>query len=80
MATSVTPETEVNPWASQEARFDIAARKLNLDDGVWKVLRMPTREITLHIPVQMDDGRIEVFTGYRVQHSVARGPGKGGIR
>jgi glutamate dehydrogenase (NAD(P)+) len=80
MATRVTPETEVNPWASQEARFDIAARKLNLDDGVWKVLRMPTREITLHIPVQMDDGRIEVFTGYRVQHSVARGPGKGGIR
>ncbi len=80
MATSVTPETEVNPWASQEARFDIAARKLNLDDGMWKVLRMPTREITLHIPVQMDDGRIEVFTGYRVQHSVARGPGKGGIR
>ncbi|MGH9536124.1 MAG: Glu/Leu/Phe/Val family dehydrogenase [Terriglobales bacterium] len=80
MVTSATPETEVNPWTSQEARFEIAARKLNLDDGVWKVLRMPTREITLHIPVQMDDGRIEVFTGYRVQHSVARGPGKGGVR
>ncbi|MGH9505556.1 MAG: Glu/Leu/Phe/Val family dehydrogenase [Terriglobales bacterium] len=79
MATFIA-EAEVNPWASQEARFEIAARKLNLDDGVWKVLRMPTREITLHIPVQMDDGRIEVFTAYRVQHSVARGPGKGGIR
>ncbi len=71
---------ESNPWVSQAARFDYAARKLNLDEGLWKVLRYPTREITLHIPVQMDDGRLEVFTGYRVQHSVARGPGKGGIR
>ena len=47
---------------------------------MWKVLRQPTREIIVHIPVQMDDGSIEVFTGYRVQHSVARGPAKGGIR
>ncbi len=47
---------------------------------MWKVLRQPTRELIVHIPVQMDDGRIEVFTGFRVQHSQARGPGKGGIR
>jgi len=40
----------------------------------------PTKEITVHIPVMLDDGRLEVFTGYRVQHSLARGPGKGGIR
>ena len=45
-----------------------------------KVLGTPAKEITVHIPVQLDDGRIEVFTGYRVQHSIARGPAKGGIR
>ncbi|MFL5479612.1 MAG: Glu/Leu/Phe/Val family dehydrogenase [Gemmatimonadaceae bacterium] len=73
-------DQEVNPWESQAARFDLAAQKLNLDEGLWKILRLPGREITVHIPVQMDDGRIEVFTGYRVQHSIARGPGKGGIR
>ena len=73
-------EHEKNPWEAQAARFDLAARKLNLDDGIWKVLRYPTREIIVHIPVQMDNGSIEVFTGYRVQHSMARGPSKGGIR
>src|SRR5262245_48630271 len=51
-----------------------------LHDGICKVLKSAAREITVHIPVQLDDGRIEVFTGYRVQHSIARGPGKGGIR
>ena len=75
-----TMELENNPWEAQAARFDEAARKLNLDDGIWKVLRYPQREIIVHIPVQMDDGRIEVFTGYRVLHSSSRGPGKGGIR
>ncbi|HZT72852.1 MAG TPA: Glu/Leu/Phe/Val dehydrogenase [Terriglobales bacterium] len=81
MSTTAPLETlESNPWESQEARFNLAAQKLNLDEGLWRVLRYPTREITLHIPVQMDDGRVEVFTAYRVQHSVARGPGKGGIR
>ena len=73
-------EQEKNPWEAQAARFDLAAKKLNLDEGIWKVLRYPTREIIVHIPVQMDDGRIEVFTGYRVQHSMSRGPAKGGIR
>ncbi len=73
-------EHEKNPWEAQAARFDLAARKLNLDPGIWKVLRYPTREIIVHIPVQMDDGTIEVFTGYRVQHSMSRGPAKGGIR
>jgi len=77
---SVAIEQETNPWESQAARFDLAAHKLNLDEGLWKVLRYPTREIILHIPVQMDDGHLEVFTGFRVQHSIARGPAKGGIR
>lgn len=73
-------EQELNPWLAAEARFDEAAERLNLDEGLQKVLRTPAREITVAIPVQMDDGRLEVFTGYRVQHSIARGPGKGGIR
>jgi len=77
---SVIMEQETNPWESQAARFDLAAHKLNLDEGLWRVLRYPNREIILHIPVQMDDGRLEVFTGFRVQHSIARGPAKGGIR
>ena len=79
MAT-VTLEQEINPWEAQAARFDYAARKLNLDEGLWRVLRYPAREVIVHFPVGMDDGRIEVFTGYRVQHSQARGPCKGGIR
>ena len=73
-------EDETNPWLSAEARFDTAADGLGIEDGIRKVLRSPAREITVHIPVQLDDGRIEVFTGYRVQHSIARGPAKGGIR
>jgi len=73
-------DRELNPWLAAEERFDEAARKLGLDEGMCKILRSPSREITVHIPVQMDDGRLEVFTGYRVQHSIARGPAKGGIR
>ncbi len=76
----VSFEDEMNPWLAQEARFDYAAKKLNLEEGIWKVLRTPTRELIVHIPVQMDDGRVEVFTGYRVQHSISRGPSKGGVR
>src|SRR5581483_10230067 len=77
---TVSLEQENNPWEAQAARFDFAARKLNLDEGLMKVLRYPNREIILHIPVAMDDGSIEVFTGFRVQHSIARGRAKGGIR
>ncbi|HXZ81171.1 MAG TPA: Glu/Leu/Phe/Val dehydrogenase [Terriglobales bacterium] len=80
VTSSIPLDQETNPWAAQAARFDVAAKKLNLDEGLWKVLRYPNREITVHIPVQMDDGHLEVFTGYRVQHSIARGPAKGGIR
>ena len=71
---------ELNPLLSADARFDLAAEKLGLEDGMRKVLRSPSREITVHVPVLLDDGRIELFTGYRVQHSIARGPAKGGIR
>ena len=77
---TIHPDQETNPWISAEARIDEAAARLRLDDGMVKVLKSAAREITVNIPVQLDDGRIEVFTGYRVQHSIARGPGKGGIR
>jgi glutamate dehydrogenase (NAD(P)+) len=77
---SISQVNETNPWLAAAARFDEAASRLKLDDGMRKVLGAPAKEIIVHIPVQLDDGRIEVFTGYRVQHSVARGPAKGGIR
>ena len=77
---SVEKEIEINPWLSAAARFDEAAERLGLDEGLRKVLRTPALELTVNIPVQLDDGRLEVFTGYRVQHSIARGPAKGGIR
>src|ERR1700731_1724507 len=83
MTTLTTPpqvDKESNPWESQRARFDLAAQKLNLDDGLWRVLRYPNRELTVHIPVAMDNGALEVFTGFRVQNSIARGPAKGGVR
>ncbi len=71
---------EFNPWRNAEIRFNQAADRLALDSGLRKVLKTPTKELTVAIPVVLDDGRIEVFTGYRVQHSMARGPAKGGIR
>src|SRR5579864_877754 len=73
-------EKEINPWVSAGARFDEAAERLGLDDGLRKVLRTPALELTVNIPVQLDDGRLEVFTGYRFHHSIVRGPAKGGIR
>src|SRR6516162_4593237 len=79
MAT-ITLEQEINPCEAQGSRFAYPARKLNLEDGIWKILRYPNREIIVHIPVAMDNGQIEVFTGFRVQHSIARGPAKGGVR
>ncbi len=77
---SISQDNERNPWLAAEARFLQAAARLHLDDGMRKILGAPAKEITVNIPVQLDDGRLEVFTGYRVQHSLARGPGKGGIR
>jgi glutamate dehydrogenase (NAD(P)+) len=69
-----------NPFEEMMSRFDLAAQKLGLDPGLYKVLREPVRETKVSIPIAMDDGRIEVFIGYRVLHNIARGPGKGGIR
>jgi glutamate dehydrogenase (NAD(P)+) len=60
--------------------FDGAARILNLEPGIWKILTHPKRQITVSCPVQMDNGEIEVFTGYRVQYNISLGPAKGGVR
>ena len=70
----------INAWAVAQRQFDLAAEKLNLDEGMRRVLREPRRELTVHFPVHMDDGTVQVFAGYRVQHNLGRGPAKGGIR
>ena len=76
MATSrqMTAFEEVNLF------FDQASDRLKLSDGLREMLRRPWRELQVQVPVRMDDGHIEVFTGYRVQHNGARGPYKGGVR
>jgi glutamate dehydrogenase (NAD(P)+) len=74
-----SPEN-LNPFQFALRQFDRAADHLKLDAGTRDVLRNPKRQLTVSIPVRMDDGRIRVFEGHRVQHSIARGPSKGGIR
>ncbi|HNT23149.1 MAG TPA: Glu/Leu/Phe/Val dehydrogenase [Anaerolineales bacterium] len=70
----------INAFQMAQRQFDDVAKKLNLDPQVCEILRWPSREFKFTIPVRMDDGSIRTFTGYRVQHSDARGPSKGGIR
>ena len=67
-------------FAAMLEEFDEAARKLNLDRGIWEILTHPKRQIIVSCPVQMDNGAIQVFTGYRVQYNITLGPAKGGIR
>jgi glutamate dehydrogenase (NAD(P)+) len=71
---------QINPWEVAQRQFDLAAERLQLEDGMRRVLREPRRELTVHFPVHMDDGSVRVFTGFRVQHNLGRGPAKGGIR
>ena len=70
----------VDPWQVAQHQFDVAAERLRLDAGLRSILRTTQRELTVHFPVKMDDGSVQVFTGYRVQHNLGRGPAKGGIR
>jgi glutamate dehydrogenase (NAD(P)+) len=70
----------INAWEVAQRQFDLAAERLGMDEGMRRVLREPRRELTVHFPVHMDDGSVRVFTGYRVQHNLGRGPAKGGIR
>ena len=72
--------SEDNPFDAMQARFDLAAARLGLEPNLLGILRSCEREITISIPVVLDDGSVKVFEGYRVQHSTARGPAKGGIR
>ena len=78
----MSSETAVvdDSFAIAQQQLDAVAEHLGLDDGMRRILRTPNRELTVTFPVVMDDGRTEVFTGHRVQHNVARGPAKGGIR
>src|SRR5262245_56342284 len=73
-------QLELNPLANAERQFDEAASRLNLPAGLREVIKRPRRATIVSLPVMMDDGTIRVFTGYRVQHSITRGPAKGGIR
>jgi glutamate dehydrogenase (NAD(P)+) len=75
---ATTPET--NPFQAVNLFFDQAADHVGLSDEMREVLRMSYREITVQVPLRMDDGRLQVLTGYRVQHNAARGPYKGGVR
>ena len=79
MSPGTAPE-EMNVYQNAEARFEEAAKKLGLEQGIYRYLKYPDKEVTMYIPVGMDNGTLEVFTGYRVLHSTVRGPGKGGIR
>jgi glutamate dehydrogenase (NAD(P)+) len=69
-----------NPYEIAQRQFDNAAKYLDLKAGIRAKLRVPKRELTVYFPVKMDDGSIQMFTGHRVQHNLARGPAKGGIR
>ncbi|HKQ56632.1 MAG TPA: Glu/Leu/Phe/Val dehydrogenase [Candidatus Eisenbacteria bacterium] len=73
-------QKELNPLANAERQFDEAADRLNLPPGIREVIKRPRRTTIVSLPVPMDDGTLKVFTGYRVQHSIVRGPAKGGIR
>lgn len=76
----MTEMENLNPFEIAQEQFDTAANYLALEDSMRAVLKAPKRQLIVSIPVRMDDGRIEVFEGYRVQHNIARGPAKGGIR
>ena len=67
-------------WATTQGELDAAAERLHLDQGMHRVLRVPKRELAVNFPVTHDDGRVDVYTGYRVHHNVNRGPVSGGVR
>ena len=80
MAATVEIQEEANEWRTAQRQFDTAAEICGLEPQLRNILREVQREFTCHFPVEMDDGRVEIFTGYRVQHNINRGPAKGGIR
>src|SRR6202166_3211940 len=80
MVRRIAPREELNPFRIAQIQFDIAAEVLKLDPGLRQVLRTPKRILEVSLPTKMDNGQVKVLTGFRVQHNVSRGPGKGGIR
>ena len=76
----MTQQEELNPFKIANQQFDLAADYLELDDSMRRVLKHAKRQLVVSIPVKMDGGDVQVFEGYRVQHNIARGPAKGGIR
>jgi len=80
MVPRIAPREDLNPFRIAQIQFDMAAEFLKLDPGLRQILRTPKRILEVSIPTKMDNGQVKVLTGYRVQHNVARGPGKGGIR
>jgi len=71
---------KINPWEMVQAQIDKAVKYIDCDQNMIEKLRYPERSLLVSVPVRMDDGRLRIFKGYRVQHSTVRGPGKGGIR
>ena len=76
----IAPREDLNPYRIAQIQFDMAAEYLKLDPGLRQVLRTPKRILEVSVPTKMDNGQVKVFSGFRVQHNVARGPAKGGIR
>src|SRR5256714_3931157 len=76
----IAPREDLNPFRIAQIQFDMAAEFLKLDPGLRQILRTPKRILEVSLPTKMDNGQVKVLTGYRVQHNIARGPGKGGIR
>ena len=76
----IAPREDLNPFRIAQMQFDMAAEFLKLDPGLRQILRTPKRILEVSLPTKMDNGQVKVFTGYRVQHNISRGPGKGGIR
>jgi len=76
----IAPREDLNPFRISQIQFDMAAEFLKLDPGLRQILRTPKRILEVSLPTKMDNGQVKVFAGYRVQHNVSRGPGKGGIR
>src|SRR5258707_805097 len=80
MVPRIAPREDLNPFRIAQIQFDMAAEFLKLDPGLRQVLRTPKRVLEVSLPTKMDNGQLRVMTGYRVQHNISRGPGKGGIR
>src|SRR3989442_2680556 len=76
----IAPREELNPFRIAQIQFDMAAEFLKLDPSLRQILRTPKRVLEVSLPTKMDNGQVKVLTGFRVQHNIARGPGKGGIR